>query len=364
MTISLRSILLSIASAGLLAACAVAPFTPTSFTAKNLDTSAYAAKVEAFVVLMDASASMTNAYHGRQKFYVAKDVVTHMNQTIPELGYMSALAGFGTISCDNKEVATVVYGPATHQRAGFSNGLSMLSCAGGSTSMSQGINVGGGALRAGLGKVALILVSDFGIFNKASVIAAADKLKTDYGNRLCIHTIKVGNYSGSDDLIAALAGVNSCGSSMDADSLASPAAMADYVTDVLLKPAGVAVVKYEKSTLSASALFDHDKSILKEAGMAELRELDQSIRARGTEVVDINVIGHTDSDGTEEYNMGLSLRRATAVRDYLVNQGIDSSIIDTSGEGESNPVASNATREGRAQNRRVEIYVGIKESLN
>ena len=78
-------------------------------------------------------------------------------------------------------------------------------------------------------------------------------------------------------------------------------------------------------------------------------------------MVDIDVIGHTDSTGDEDYNMGLSVRRAEAVRDYLVSRGIDSSIIDVSGLGETSPISSNATREGRAQNRRVEIHVGISE---
>jgi outer membrane protein OmpA-like peptidoglycan-associated protein len=62
--------------------------------------------------------------------------------------------------------------------------------------------------------------------------------------------------------------------------------------------------------------------------------------------------------------MALSLRRAEAVRDFIVSEGIDPSIIDVSGEGESNPVASNATPEGRAQNRRVDIHVEIQEQAN
>ena len=115
---------------------------------------------------------------------------------------------------------------------------------------------------------------------------------------------------------------------------------------------------YEKTTLSSEALFDHDKSVLKPAGKAALHELDESIKAKGARIVDIDVIGHTDSDGTEEYNQALSVRRAQAVRDYMVEEGIDPNIIDVSGEGEMNPVTSNATREGRAQNRRVEIHVG------
>ena len=70
------------------------------------------------------------------------------------------------------------------------------------------------------------------------------------------------------------------------------------------------------------------------------------------------MIGHTDSKGSESYNQGLSERRAQAVTALLVAAGVDASIIDTSGMGETQPVASNDTEEGRARNRRVEVHVG------
>ena len=279
MNISIRSALLSLISAGLLAACSSTPYSPTPFTAAGIDTSAYVAKVDAFVVLMDASSSMNYDYEDRRNFYTAKDVVTHMNATIPELGYKAALVGFGSGKCVNREDAMVVSGPATYQRADFTNGLSRLECAGGVTPMSQGIDVAGASVKTGSGMVALILISDFWEINNGAVTAAVDKLKADYGSRLCIHTIKVGDAYHTSDMIAGLAGVNGCGSSVDAASLASSAAMSNYVTDVLLEPA--AVVKYEKNTLSASALFDHDKSTLKEDGKAALHTLDESIKARG-----------------------------------------------------------------------------------
>ena len=68
-----------------------------------------------------------------------------------------------------------------------------------------------------------------------------------------------------------------------------------------------------------------------------------------------SISGHTDSIGSDQYNDGLSLRRANAVRDYLVQHGVASGRLDVSSHGEMNPVADNATAEGRAMNRRVEI---------
>jgi len=67
--------------------------------------------------------------------------------------------------------------------------------------------------------------------------------------------------------------------------------------------------------------------------------------------------GHTDSIGSEKYNLGLSERRVTAVREYVVKKGVDGSRITGQGFGESKPIADNKTKEGRAKNRRVEVKV-------
>ncbi|MGM0584507.1 MAG: OmpA family protein [Pseudomonadota bacterium] len=71
----------------------------------------------------------------------------------------------------------------------------------------------------------------------------------------------------------------------------------------------------------------------------------------------IDIIGHTDSTGSDEYNMQLSRRRAEAVAYELIDRGVHSARIETAGRSETQPVATNATREGRAQNRRVEIRI-------
>jgi OOP family OmpA-OmpF porin len=115
---------------------------------------------------------------------------------------------------------------------------------------------------------------------------------------------------------------------------------------------------YEKVTISATALFDFDSDVLKDEGKAAIEDLSDSIKSKGGSVVDVDVVGHTDSTGPEEYNEQLSLRRATSVKNYMVEQGVDAGIIDVSGKGETMPIADNGTREGRAQNRRVEINVG------
>jgi len=110
-----------------------------------------------------------------------------------------------------------------------------------------------------------------------------------------------------------------------------------------------------KVTFAADAFFDFDKSVLKPEGRAKLDDLVSKIRDVNLEV--IIAVGHTDSIGTDAYNQRLSVRRAEAVKAYLVTKGIERNRVYTEGKGEKQPIADNRTKEGRAKNRRVEIEV-------
>ena len=110
-----------------------------------------------------------------------------------------------------------------------------------------------------------------------------------------------------------------------------------------------------KVTYQADAFFDFDKSVLKPAGRAKLDDLVSKVSGLNLEV--IIAVGHTDSIGTDAYNQRLSIRRAEAVKAYLVSKGIERNRVYTEGKGEKQPIASNKTAAGRAQNRRVEIEV-------
>jgi len=110
-----------------------------------------------------------------------------------------------------------------------------------------------------------------------------------------------------------------------------------------------------KVTYAADAFFDFDKAVLKPEGKAKLDDLVGKIGGINLEV--IIAVGHTDSIGTKEYNQKLSVRRAEAVKAYLVSKGIEKNRVYTEGKGLTQPVADNRTAEGRAKNRRVEIEV-------
>ena len=110
-----------------------------------------------------------------------------------------------------------------------------------------------------------------------------------------------------------------------------------------------------KVTYAADAFFDFDKAVLKAEGKAKLDDLVGKVKGINLEVV--IAVGHTDSVGADAYNQKLSVRRAEAVKAYLVSKGIEKNRVYTEGKGEKQPVADNKTTEGRAKNRRVEIEV-------
>lgn len=111
----------------------------------------------------------------------------------------------------------------------------------------------------------------------------------------------------------------------------------------------------DKAVLEGNLHFDFDKSQLKPAGKQILDDL--LARMKGADLTAVAVSGHTDSVGSDAYNVKLGQRRADVVKDYLVSKGVPGSKITTKSFGESQPVASNKTADGRAKNRRAEVDV-------
>jgi len=114
-------------------------------------------------------------------------------------------------------------------------------------------------------------------------------------------------------------------------------------------------------TFNEKILFAFSKSDLSATAQSNLDKLAAVLKEYPD--TDIEIQGHTDSRGTDEYNMGLSERRAGAVADYLRGKGISSSRITTKGFGETAPIASNDTEEGRAQNRRVNFLITANSKM-
>jgi outer membrane protein OmpA-like peptidoglycan-associated protein len=108
-------------------------------------------------------------------------------------------------------------------------------------------------------------------------------------------------------------------------------------------------------TMPQDVLFDTDSAVLRPDLQSDIRALGQNLLAYPNTTV--QVIGHTDSEGTAAYNQDLSERRALAVSNVLLNTGVPAGRVVAIGRGEAQPIASNQTAEGRRQNRRVQFVI-------
>ncbi|NQX88309.1 MAG: OmpA family protein [Halioglobus sp.] len=346
-----------------LAACSSTPYAPVVAQSDPIDLSAYERKADTFIVLLDTSGSMNDEGTGRPRIDTAEDWTASFNNTVPDgVGFNAGIITFGkgaTGSCIGYGIASQLYGPTVYNKADFANALGSIECAASTTPIADALTMNTDLLASSEdndpGQIAVIIVSDFVWNDPAAVSDALADLRAQHPGSVCVHTVKVGDDATHDAMIASLTDTDGCDSAVNAADVASGAALTNYTASTLLSPMELI---YEAHVVSGDVLFDFDKSVLKESGKDELAAINQVINSQGLRVKDIDLIGHTDSIGTEAYNQALSERRAKAVYDYLVSRGANASIIDVMGVGEADPAASNATAEGRALNRRVEVRVG------
>jgi outer membrane protein OmpA-like peptidoglycan-associated protein len=114
-------------------------------------------------------------------------------------------------------------------------------------------------------------------------------------------------------------------------------------------------------TFESGLLFDYDSDVLRAPARQNLSSMAASLdKYPGT---DLLIVGHTDAQGSDSYNMTLSERRAASAANYLVSQGVSRARLRSTGRGESEPVASNESETDRQKNRRVEIAIYANETL-
>jgi OOP family OmpA-OmpF porin len=377
----LFSVSLILMMMGMLAACATAPpMTTEPFQAAQLDSSAFVSSVDTFVILMDASSSMAEKYQGAHKITLAKKVVSGINATLPPIDAKAALVAFGSGECLDKQHALALFGPAPYNQSEMAAGLDSLKCVGGTSPMYDGTELAGQKLQESLGQTALVVVSDGEDINKDAVMQSVQALKDAMGDRLCIYTVQVGDDAKGTQLMKGIAEVGGCGFAVNADEITDPNAMADFVNKVFLAPAPVVAVTPLDSDgdgvpddidqcpgtpagarvndvgcwlmAGDTVLFDFDSANINDTSLLEaaLVILNENPEMTG------EVKGFTCSIGPEDYNQMLSEKRANAVRDWFIQNGIAPERIRAMGYGETNPIASNDTEEGRRQNRRVELH--------
>ena len=395
MKISYLKVILFVAVALLLVGCA-SPKAVSTFHALDLNPVVqggdYAQKVDNFVVILDKSGSMGDLYKGQKRLDYAKDMVSRMNRTIPDLMLTGSLRTFGRVAVFSSSFTALEWGPTAYSKMGLDGGLNKVGFSVGDSPLNAALDAAAQDLKSAKGNIAVIIFTDANkeVMNYKAVLKSAANLKSQYGNKICIYTVQIGKDAAAKKLLQQVAQAGQCGFYTNADQITSSAGMAGFVQKIFLakvekvevvqevvvvvKPApcidndadGVcdkddqclktpkgAKVDYRGCWVLGDVFFDFDKSLIKSRFYPELNAVvkvlnkDRSLKVR--------IEGNTDNIGTAKYNMGLSERRANSVMEYLVNAGINKNRLSAVGYGFSKPIATNATDAGRALNRRVEL---------
>lgn len=338
----------------------------------------YVRKVDNFIIMVDRSGSMDEKYVGtkEKKIVLAKALLERMNKMIPELGYMSGLS--------NAAPAKELLALETYSAASYGAGIAKVPTLIGSnpTPLGEGLKALEPALKAAVGRNAVIILSDGQENTGEGSLKVAAALAEKYG--VCFHTISFADtVNGNQKLLDDITALKSCGVGVSAAQLTDDAALQKFVKDVFYDSAAAAdpcaldddadgvnnCIDKCPDTIKGLAVdaagcpvadivtlkvnFDFDKSDIKPEYHATLAEFASYMRQQQSFTV-VEIAGHTDSKGSDEYNVKLSQRRAKSVRDYLVNKlGMDGKLFSAVGYGESKPIASNDTDAGRAENRRI-----------
>jgi OOP family OmpA-OmpF porin len=394
----------------LLFSCAAGQVQTTQplFSPDTLKVDQYEPKVDNFMVILDKSSSMSWKYNGQRRLTIAKDFLSAMNQTLPDMKLNGALRAFGHMASAPGKPTALFYGPTEYSSKGFQGALNAVERANGTSPLGAAINAASGDLKKSEGQIAVIIVSD-GEDMDTTPITAAKNMKAKFGDRLCIYTVLVGDDPAGETLMKQVAAAGGCGFSVRADEFKTSGDMGNFVKNVFLAeivtpvakpldsdgdgvtddldrcpdtPTGVKVdaqgcpidtdgdgvydyldkcpgtlvgarVNAKGCWVLERVHFDTDKWEIKPEDYAILDEVVPVLKRNPTLRVEIE--GHTDNRGSEVYNKKLSEKRAEAVKNYFVNKGIEAKRLSAAGYGFSRPVASNDRREGRAQNRRVEL---------
>jgi len=376
----------------LLTGCASQPTTTTfdTFQAKDLSglltSGKYVQKPDNFFVINDSSSSMTEPYFGvgystqagMTKFSVEKEILNRMNQTIPELKLTSSIRSFGSGACLGGDNSKLNLAPTSYSKATFASGMDAMTCASGISPIDKGVTGTGQDLSSTAGEIAVVILSD-GHELETNGVAGVTALKAQYGDKLCVYPIWVGNEAekAGQAVLSQLSEIAGCGFTTTADKIASPDGMANFVTQVFFKegsdcsvldgdndgindcddkcPTTLPGVKVSHfGCWIVDIKFDNDKAIIKPQYYPNLDNAAKAIRDYPG--MSFEVQGHTSKTGSYKHNMDLSERRALAVKNYLIKKS-GSANISSRGFGWNQPVDTNATLEGQANNRRVQLEV-------
>ena len=306
-------------------------------------------KVNSFDFLVDYSGSMMMKNNSaglvsrtQSKMDTAKEALLRVNDKIPALGYSGSLHTFATVS---EVLRQGTYNQSSMEMA-IKSLKTNLEIYGRQTPMGDGIAALTSAYNTMSRKTAVIMVTD-GNSNYGSDPVAQVTALYNSNPDICVHVISLADTPEGKETLKTIANMRNCSVIVEAADLnRSDAAVAQFVNDVFFD-----TVRGGRIDLR-SVQFGFDSDVITDDSAAVLDTVANMLKESPRNV---EISGHTCSIGADEYNMGLSQRRANAVKNYLVTKGIAASSLTSKGYGESQPKFDNNTEEGRRLNRRAEI---------
>lgn len=312
------------------------------------------------VVITDASGTM----YVNETFPNAKALTQSFVASMPEAnapaatsgGYSAGSIGFGGSERMKAEQAPFNRSALANQAQSLEI-MGSIDGMGGTTPLNAVIGEAQQSLKGKSGRAALVIFSDGLPDDQPATLAAAKRLVKSYPSGVCIHAVQTGTSQEGYAFLKQLTGLSQCGSLRNEDDLNSNYEVQQLARAVFVGPASlppVAAAGPCEGIVRMSGIefaFDSD-----EISDASKPVLDVAVeRLQECPGVRIRIGGYTDSIGPESYNNGLSYRRANAAKKYFESKGIPATRLEAEGFGESQPIASNDTRDGRARNRRVEL---------
>lgn len=318
--------------------------------------------VDNFIVLFDTSSSTNEMVPGRDisKIRAAKELLAERNAWLPDLGYQAGLY----IYTDNKTLMGTfkeVVGMQPYNREAFAAGIAKLPDKGqGPTMLQAGLSGLRKVLDGLSGKTAVIMFTD-GTFTVRSGPKRPVEIARELAKKhnVSFYLISSAASDTNEKLLEAVSTVNGSSRVIPLTTfLDNPTYLAGTLFTVKttsyerLKPVAKVV-----GVQMDDVLFDFNSADIRSEHNEKLDQLGDYLQKNPNAFV--IAAGYTDSTGDEEYNLVLSKHRASGISNYLVGKfGIDASRIVTLWFGKMNPVADNATDQGRQMNRRVELAVG------
>jgi len=202
---------------------------------------------------------------------------------------------------------------------------------------------------------AVVIFSDGIPDSEPHAMASAKALVAAYNGNVCIHTVQTGDDPAGAAFLDRLARLTGCGSARTAASVRDSGAFMQFVHQVFSGRGAAPKMDACSGVIRLRGVeFEFDSADLTGSSSVVLDVAVDSLKSCPN--IPVRVEGHTDSIGSDDYNQRLGLRRAQAVRQYFVDRGLSAGRVSAKSFGESRPIASNDTDEGRALNRRVELH--------